>query len=131
MAELADVIEHLDWDDRLGICADLCHLFGAGVDVRSEGGYERLVANLQKQVGLKRVACWHLSDNKGERGSHIDRHAHIGEGEIGVIPFGMLVSDERFDETPTILETPKDGIGDEGNLALLRKLRGYSHARGE
>jgi deoxyribonuclease-4 len=65
-----------------------------------------------------------MSDNKGTRGSNVDRHAHIGQGEIGVIPFGMLVSDSRFEKTPTILETPKDGVGDEGNLALLRKLRG-------
>jgi deoxyribonuclease-4 len=70
------------------------------------------------------VGCWHISDNKGALGSGTDRHEHIGEGEIGVIPFGMLVSDERFHDTPLILETPKEGIGDEGNLALLRKLRG-------
>lgn len=123
--ELGDVIEMLDWDDRLGVCVDICHLFGAGLDLRTEGGYERLVSSLQKQVGLSRVGCWHMSDNKGKLGSRVDRHAHIGEGEIGVIPFGMLVSDERFSNTPTILETPKEGIGDEGNLALLRKLRGF------
>ena len=123
--ELADVIEMLDWDDRLGVCVDICHLFGAGLDLRTEGGYERLVASLGRQVGLSRVGCWHMSDNKGKLGSHVDRHAHIGDGEIGVIPFGMLVSDEKFSGTPTVLETPKDGIGDEGNLALLRKLRGF------
>jgi deoxyribonuclease-4 len=122
--ELAMVIEGLEWDSRLGVCADLCHLFGAGADVATEGGYERLVSSLSKHVGLDRVRCWHISDNKGARGSGIDRHAHIGAGEIGAIPFGMLVADERFADTPVILETPKDGMGDEGNLALLRKLRG-------
>lgn len=122
--ELSGIIEALDWDRRLGVCADICHLFGAGYDLRSEGGYHRLVSSLDRHVGLDRVGCWHMSDNKGTRGSNIDRHAHIGEGEIGVIPFGMLVSDERFRDTPTILETPKEGIGDEGNLALLRKIRG-------
>jgi deoxyribonuclease-4 len=65
-----------------------------------------------------------LSDNKGTLGSGVDRHEHIGEGTIGIIPFGMLVSDERFADTPAILETPKEGVGDAGNLALLRKLRG-------
>lgn len=129
--ELADVVERLGWDDRLGVCVDLCHLFGAGLDVRSEGGYERLVASLAAQVGLKRVGCWHMSDNKGAKGSGIDRHTHLGDGEIGIIPFSMLVSDERFSDTPTILETPKEGIGDKGNLALLRKLRGYTHSGGE
>lgn len=122
--ELGSVIDGLGWDKRLATCIDLCHLFGAGVDIRSEGGYNRLVASISKHIGLDRVGCWHMSDNKGEKGSNIDRHAHIGEGEIGVIPFGMLVADERFSDVPTILETPKDGIGDEGNLVLLRKLRG-------
>jgi deoxyribonuclease-4 len=122
--EIAGVIEALDWDSRLGICADICHLFGAGVDVRSDGGYERLVSSIEKHVGIDRVGCWHLSDNKGFRGSNVDRHEHLGQGEIGIIPFGMVVSDERFAEIPCILETPKDGIGDEGNLTLLRKLRG-------
>jgi len=122
--ELARVIDALGWDKRVGVCADICHLFGAGYDLRSEGGYRRVVSSLEKHIGLDRVGCWHMSDNKGAKGSRVDRHAHIGEGEIGVIPFGMLVSDARFGETPAILETPKDGVGDLGNLALLRKMRG-------
>jgi deoxyribonuclease-4 len=122
--DLEWVIDALRWDSRLGICADICHLFGAGVEVGSEGGYERMVSSLSKHVGLERIRCWHISDNKGARGSRIDRHAHIGEGEIGMVPFGMLAADARFENTPVILETPKDGIGDEGNLAILRKLRG-------
>jgi deoxyribonuclease-4 len=122
--ELAGVLETLEWNRRLGICADLCHLFGAGLDVSTESGYERLVASIERHIGLDMVGCWHISDNKGARGGRIDRHAHLGEGEIGTVPFGMLVADERFPDTPVILETPKDGPGDAGNLALLRKLRG-------
>lgn len=124
IVQLSEILSALDWDFRLGVCVDICHLFGAGLDLRSEDGYRRLVASLERHVGLDRIGCWHMSDNKGTKGSRIDRHAHLGEGEIGIIPFGMLVSDQRFYNTPTILETPKDGIGDEGNLALLRKLRG-------
>ena len=122
--ELEGVLDALAWDGRLGICADICHVFGAGTDVRTEGGCARFVTALGKHFGLDRIGCWHLSDNKGTLGSGVDRHQHIGEGEIGLIPFGMLVSDDRFADTPMILETPKDGVGDEGNLALLRKLRG-------
>lgn len=122
--ELARVIEAGGWDSRLGVCADICHLFGAGYDMSSAAGYNRAVSSFARHVGLDRIGCWHMSDSKGGRGSNIDRHAHIGLGEIGVIPFGMLVSDVRFRDTPAILETPKEGIGDEGNLALLRKLRG-------
>ena len=124
VGELESVFEAMSWNRRLGVCADLCHVFGAGVDVRSEGGYLRLVSSLERHFGLNRVGCWHLSDNKGALGSNIDRHEHIGLGAIGIIPFSMLVSDERFADTPAILETPKEGIGDAGNLALLRKLRG-------
>jgi deoxyribonuclease-4 len=122
--ELGNVIDALGWHGSLGICADICHLFGAGVDVRSDGGYERLVSSIEKHVGINRVGCFHLSDNKGARGSNVDRHEHLGQGEIGIIPFSMVVSDERFENTPCILETPKDGIGDEGNIALLKKMRG-------
>jgi deoxyribonuclease-4 len=122
--ELAWVMDGLEWDRRLGLCADLCHLFGAGADVGTQSGYERLVSSISKHVGLERVGCWHVSDNKGARGSRVDRHAHLGQGEIGLVPFGMLAADARFEKTPVILETPKDGVGDEGNLAILRKLRG-------
>jgi deoxyribonuclease-4 len=124
IGELERIMDLMDWDNRLGVCVDLCHVYAAGIDVRTEGGYSGLISSLEKHFGLDRVGCWHISDSKGSLGSAIDRHAHIGEGEIGVIPFGMLVSDERFDDTPTILETPKEGIGDQGNLALLRKFRG-------
>jgi deoxyribonuclease-4 len=124
--ELEFVLDSLEWDRRLGVCVDLCHVFGAGFDIRSGGGYERMISSLDRHFGLDRIGCWHMSDNKGALGSGKDRHEHIGEGGIGVIPFGMLVSDERFADTPMILETPKGGVGDEGNLALLRKLRGFA-----
>jgi deoxyribonuclease-4 len=124
IGELESVFEAMSWNKRLGVCADLCHIFGAGTDIRSEDGYLRFVSSLERHFGLERVGCWHLSDNKGALGSNIDRHEHIGQGSIGIIPFGMLVSDERFADTPAILETPKEGVGDAGNLALLRKLAG-------
>ncbi|NLX84511.1 MAG: endonuclease, partial [Synergistaceae bacterium] len=59
-----------------------------------------------------------------EKNSKKDRHQHLGEGNIGLNPFSMLINDKRFEEIPAILETPKEGIGDKGNIALLRKLRG-------
>lgn len=124
IAELADIIERLGWPDRLGICADTCHLFAAGIDIRSAAGYERTVETMRRQVSLSRVRCWHLNDSRSALGSRVDRHEHIGEGELGTAPFALIVGDERFAQTPAILETPKDGGGDAANLALLRKLRG-------
>ena len=125
--ELERIMDAIGWNRRVGVCADICHVFGAGTDLRSEGGYLKFVSSLDRRFGLDRVGCWHISDNKKPLGGGIDRHEHIGEGEIGIVPFGMLVSDERFADTPVILETPKEGVGDEGNLALLRKLRGSSN----
>ena len=92
--------------------------------MRTHESYNRLVGLLEKHVGLERIHCWHLSDSKMDKGSKKDRHQHLGEGTIGLEPFSMLVNDVRFDNVPAILETPKEGIGDEGNLSLLRKLRG-------
>lgn len=123
--ELSTLLDLLDDDPRVQFCVDFCHVFAAGYEVRTEEGYNRFVAILAKQLGLSRVACWHLSDSKHGKGGHRDRHAHLGEGEIGVTPFASLVTDSRFSGIPAILETPKNGVGDVGNLGLLRKIRGY------
>ena len=120
-SRLLDIMED---DPRLGFCVDMCHVFAAGYELRSSESYSRFVSVLSRQIGLYNVRCWHLSDSKMEKGSKKDRHAHLGQGEIGLAPFAMLMGDERFAEVPAILETPKDGCGDEGNLAILRKLRG-------
>ena len=123
-AHFTEILDKANWHPRIGLCIDTCHVFAAGCDLRSSDAYERLVAAADKHVGLSRVRCWHLNDSKAARGTHLDRHAHLGEGEIGLHPFALLMNDERFEETPTILETPKEGVGDEGNLSFLRKVRG-------
>jgi deoxyribonuclease-4 len=120
-----EVFHGLGWTGRLGLCLDTCHLFAAGYELRDKGAYEHLVKNLEKNFGLERIGCWHLNDSKAEKGSRRDRHQHLGEGELGLRFFSMLLSDERWDEVPLILETPKSGVGDSGNMAMLRKLRGH------
>lgn len=124
LAHFTEILDKANWHPRIGLCIDTCHVFAAGYDLRSSDAYERLVAAADKHVGLSRVRCWHLNDSKAAKGTHLDRHAHLGEGEIGLHPFALLMNDERFEETPTILETPKEGVGDEGNLSFLRKVRG-------
>ncbi|MDO4988058.1 MAG: deoxyribonuclease IV [Synergistes sp.] len=116
--------DELDWPERLAFCVDTCHVYAAGYDLRSADAYERFVSALDRHIGIGNIFCWHINDCKSVRGSHLDRHEHIGEGEIGQAPFSMIVNDERFENVPAILETPKDGIGDVGNLAFLRKVRG-------
>ena len=124
ISEFSAILDHLEGHPRIGFCVDICHVFAAGYEMRTHESYNRLVGLLEKHVGLERIHCWHLSDSKMERGSKMDRHQHLGEGTIGLAPFSMLVNDARFERVPAILETPKEGLGDEGNLAILRKLRG-------
>jgi len=119
------LFEEFHWDARLGLCLDTCHLFAAGYELRERGTYGRFVSNLESSFGLDRIGCWHLNDSKTGKGSHRDRHQHIGEGELGLRFFSMLLSDDRWEGVPLVLETPKEGLGDDGNMALLRKLRGH------
>ena len=124
IAEFSAMLDLVEDHPRIGFCVDICHVFAAGYEMRTHDSYSRLAGVLDRHVGLDRVHCWHLSDSKMERGSKMDRHQHLGEGTIGLAPFSMLVNDPRFESVPAILETPKEGPGDEGNLAILRKLRG-------
>ena len=124
ISEFSAILDHLEGHPRIGFCVDICHVFAAGYEIRTHESYNRLVGLLEKHVGLERIHCWHLSDSKMDKGSKKDRHQHLGEGTIGLEPFSMLVNDARFENIPAILETPKEGMGDEGNTSVLRKLRG-------
>ena len=125
LEELAWIFDEVDCSSRLGICLDTCHLFAGGYELRGRVSYERLCSAADRLFGIDNVRCWHLNDSKKGLGSRLDRHQHIGEGMIGVELFSCIVSDPRWNSTPCILETPKEGPGDEGNLALLRKMRGF------
>lgn len=124
LTQFSQILDMMNWHQRLGFCIDTCHAFAAGYDLRTAEAYERFISLIDKHVGTDGVYCWHLNDSKAEKGAHIDRHAHLGEGQIGLHPFALLMNDSRFADVPMILETPKDGVGDVGNLSILRKLRG-------
>lgn len=121
---LARLFELIPYHERLGICVDTCHIFAAGYDIRDPEGYQATFAELDLLVGLTRVKCFHLNDSQKDLGSRVDRHAHIGQGCIGVEAFRMLVNDPRFADLPMIIETPKgeDMAEDRMNLTLLRSL---------
>jgi deoxyribonuclease-4 len=118
------LLEELDWDARIGLCLDTCHILSAGYELRSLEAYKRYLDAVEKLVGAGRVACWHFNDSKNDKGERKDRHEHLGDGALGLTPFSFIVNDERWQNTPCLLETPKSGRGDAGNLQLLRKLRG-------
>ncbi len=121
---LAGIISGIDHKDRIGVCYDTCHSFAAGYDIRTRKKYEETWDEFDRVIGLARLALFHLNDSLTGLGSMRDRHTHIGEGELGLRPFGYLVNDSRFSGIPMILETPKgkDLKEDIRNLEVLRSL---------
>jgi deoxyribonuclease-4 len=124
--QLAAIIEKVRQSDRVAVCLDTCHLFAAGYDIRTPEGYRRTLRSFDTLIGIDRVQAFHVNDSRRELGSRVDRHAHVGQGFIGLEAFRLLVNDRRFTRIPKILETPKgkDLKEDLMNLATLRSLRG-------
>jgi deoxyribonuclease IV len=119
----ATIIGRIEQKHRIGVCLDTCHAYAAGYDLASAAGYSRLMDEIEQTVGLKRLALVHLNDTRDSRGSHRDRHEHIGKGNIGIAGFRRIVNDNRLAHTAFILETPKDSeTADEHNLRVVRRL---------
>jgi deoxyribonuclease IV len=122
--ELGKILDAVDDKRRVGICIDTCHVFAAGYEIRTRDGYEAMVDEVERFAGLENVGAFHLNDSKKGLGSRVDRHQHIGEGEIGLEAFRMLLNDARFAKIPKLLETPKtiETESDLRNIATLRSL---------
>lgn len=122
--ELRAIIDLVEDDARVGVCLDTCHIFAAGYDLRDSATYEATMARFDAVIGLDRLKALHLNDSKFGLGERKDRHAHIGEGELGLEAFRSVVNDPRLTGIPGILETEKspDGEDDRRNLATLRGL---------
>lgn len=126
-AEIADILAHVRSRDRVNVCLDTCHLFAAGYDIRTAKGYEATMTELDRTIGVPAVRCIHVNDSVKPLGSRVDRHAHIGQGCIGLGGFRNFVRDPRWSGIPMILETPK-GEDDRGrdydrlNLQRLRRM---------
>jgi deoxyribonuclease-4 len=104
---------------RVAFCFDTCHVFAAGYGLADPADYEETMAELDRTAGLSHVQAFHLNDAKRPLGSRVDRHEHIGQGELGLEPFRNLVNDPRFADRPAFLETEERYPE---NLAVLRKL---------
>jgi deoxyribonuclease-4 len=120
--ELRDLLEAIDTPERTGTCLDTCHMFAAGYELRTDKGYRETMKQLDAAIGARRVFALHLNDSRGDLGSHLDRHMHIGEGLIGKKGFEQIINDSRFGGIPKMLETPKENDMDRKNLALLKRL---------
>ena len=129
--ELADVIDAAGGSKRLGVCLDSCHLFASGYDIRTEEGLAGVLDDRVKTIGRGRVGSLHLNDSQTPLGSNRDRHADVGEGELGRRGCGVFLSEPRFESLPLVLETNgPDGHGpDRAQITLTRRLRGQGLRR--
>nr|WP_320114395.1 deoxyribonuclease IV [uncultured Desulfuromonas sp.] len=102
---LAEIMRQVDDQNRVGVCLDTCHLFAAGYDLRTEAACDETFGAFSAQVGFDRLYGMHLNDSKTALGKHVDRHAPLGDGELGWAGFEYILGDPRFDGIPLILET--------------------------
>ncbi|MHA1794107.1 MAG: deoxyribonuclease IV [Promethearchaeota archaeon] len=120
-SELSQILNNLENQKNFGVCFDTCHAFAAGYDISKEKSYEKTFKEFDDEIGIDRLRAFHVNDSVHELGSRHDRHAHVGEGLIGLQGFTYLVNDERFKDHPATLETPKTELFKQ-DLERLRSL---------
>jgi len=117
------ILAGLSDDKRVGVCFDTCHAFAAGYELRTADGIASTLAQFDEQIGFSRLRLIHLNDTKGDLGSGLDRHEHIGMGYIGENGFRRILHDPVFVRLPLVCETPVDERRDDrGNIAKVREL---------
>ncbi len=122
LEELKKILDGVRRPSQLGVCLDTCHTFAAGYELREPEGLEGTLESIEELIGFERLRLVHLNDSKGGLGSGVDRHEHIGLGEIGEEGFRLILR-SRLAESPMILETPKDErMSDAENLKRVRIL---------
>lgn len=117
--ELASVLDAARGPSNLAVCLDTCHVFVAGYDLRTPEAYESTFAEFDRLVGSDRIKVVHVNDSKKGCGSRVDRHEHLGVGEIGPGAFRCLVHDPRFENVPLLVETPEAETHHAANVARL------------
>lgn len=121
--ELAELIDAAGAGKRLGLCLDSCHLYAMGYNVATPDGLGDTLSECDRTVGLKRLRSLHLNDSLTALGANRDRHAVLGEGELGERGCANFVSEPRFDKLPCVLETGRDGAAPAAeDVALAKRL---------
>jgi deoxyribonuclease-4 len=121
--DLINYFEALEWHPKVGVCLDTCHVFAAGHDIKSKGGMKATIDLLVEIADKKRIQLIHANDSMDVLGSLKDRHANLGEGEIGTKPFEELLQHPAIVNAPLILETPGEESEHSREVALLKKMR--------
>lgn len=131
--ELAALIDVEGADERLGVCLDSCHLLASGYDIRTAEGLGDTLDRFDELVGLGRLGSLHLNDSQTPLGSNRDRHANLGEGEIGLNGVAAFLSEPRFEDLPVVMETPgpdkRGTTAEEVALAFRLRRRGLRARR--
>ena len=126
--ELAALLEASGGGERLGLCLDSCHLFASGYDIRSHAGMDELTGEIERKIGLERVGSLHLNDSQTPLGSNRDRHANVGQGELGEEGCKAFLASPALQDLPCILETP--GVNRSGATLEEVQLAGKLHEQG-
>ncbi len=122
--ELAQLLEAAGGDTRLGLCVDSCHMLASGYDIRTPTGLGDTLTDCDRVVGLERLHALHVNDSLTPLGSNRDRHALLGEGELGEDGCATFLSEPRFERMVCVLETGRDhGSPAAEDVALAFKLR--------
>jgi deoxyribonuclease-4 len=121
--ELEALLDAAGGDGRLGVCLDSCHLYASGYDIRTPDGLRETLDECERTVGLRRLRSLHANDSMTPCGSNRDRHALLGQGELGERGCGVFLSEPRFEGLPCLLETGVDGAPGPDDVALAFRLR--------
>jgi deoxyribonuclease IV len=129
--ELARVLEVSGGGERLGVCLDSCHLLASGYEVRERAAFKQVVDEYDRIVGLDRLRALHLNDSKVALGANVDRHANLGEGELGEPGIQVFLGERRFKGLPVLVEVPgTDGHGpDKRQIDIAKRLRDAGRSR--
>jgi deoxyribonuclease IV len=122
--QLAKIIELVDEKERMCVCIDTAHIYAAGYDIKDPIHYKQVMKDFDDIIGLDLLKCIHMNDSKKALGSRVDRHDHIGKGEIGLEGFTNIMNDKRLEKVAMILETPKEKeqLEDLENIKTLKSL---------
>jgi len=126
--EIALILKRVPKSEKLGVCLDTGHLFMAGYDIRGYKGWESVLNEFNKIIGIEKIGAIHLNNSKTGLGQKSDRHACIGEGKLGLRVFHAILKDQRFRGVPMVLEIPERDTRSKDNLELLRYLQTSSEA---
>ncbi len=120
--ELAGIYERIARKEKVFLCLDTAHLFQSGYNIRQKRIWNALIGEIEKGIGKEKIKFFHLNDSSTAAGSMVDRHWHIGKGELGIEFFRSLLNDKRFAHLAGVMETPKMGKMDIRNMKVMRSL---------